>query len=66
MNAALRALADCCNVMEAAIERGDWVPDGACDPDLIMDRATVVLESHGWRWDKDSRWTTDTHWGDAA
>lgn len=34
--------------MEAAIRSGDWVVDGACDPDMILSEANDMLETAGY------------------
>jgi len=35
-------------VMEQAIRSGDWVVDGACDPDSILNHAKQQLRERGW------------------
>lgn len=34
--------------IEQAQKSGDWVVDGACDPDMVIDAAEVYLRAHGW------------------
>jgi len=35
-------------VIEQAIKAGDWVVDGACDPDMAIEQAKRVLRESGW------------------
>lgn len=41
-------IADLLDLMTVAIERGDWKVDGACDPDMAIERAANILRSNGW------------------
>ena len=37
--------------MQAAIAAGDWRVDGACDPDMAIERAETFMRDHGYRLD---------------
>lgn len=43
-------------VSRGAIKRGDWNVDGACDPDMAMNRAEQVLINRGWSLDGNGEW----------
>ena len=43
--------------IEQSQKSGDWVVDGACDPDIVIDAAEVYLRTHGW-----SRNSIDGSW----
>jgi hypothetical protein len=51
-------IVDLLEVMEAAIQAGDWVVDGACDPYSAMDRAEILLTRSNWvrKNDKNETW----------
>jgi len=34
-------------IMKVAIGSGDWVVDGACDPELILEQAEDLLQRNG-------------------
>lgn len=34
--------------IERAQSSGDWVADGACDPDMIVNQANGYLRANGW------------------
>ena len=38
-------IADLVNCMKQAVESGDWIVDGACDPDSVIQRAEYHLRS---------------------
>ncbi len=48
MNKAEVVIAGLLEAMQAAIDSGDWVVDGACDPDQAMFMAENYLQEHGW------------------
>jgi hypothetical protein len=35
-------------VMQESIDRGDWLVDGACDPDSVICRAKEYLRQNGY------------------
>lgn len=41
-------IAELLNVMQHAIDSGDWRVDGACDPDSAIEYAALTLRSRGW------------------
>lgn len=34
--------------IEKSQKSGDWVVDGAFDPDIVIDAAEVYFRTHGW------------------
>lgn len=46
MNEAL-IIANLVDAIESAIEKGDWVVDGACDPDIALSNAVEYLKMVG-------------------
>ena len=46
MNEALEILNDLLEVVEQAIQSGDWKVDGACDPDMEIYRAKQLLNKN--------------------
>ena len=43
-----QCIANLIEIMEKAIESGDWRVDGACDPDWAIEQAKYVLRQGGW------------------
>ena len=44
----LALIASLCDVVNMAIESGDWQVDGSCDPSLYLAMAEARLEQEGW------------------
>ena len=38
------------DIMVSAIKAGDWVVDGACDPDLVLNALRAALAQHKREW----------------
>ena len=49
---------DLLEIMQAAIAAGDWKVDGACDPDMAIERAETFMRDKGYRLDG----ITGTEW----
>ncbi len=44
------------NIIKAAIKRGDWKVDGACDPDQVLKFSEIYLGTHGFVNGVDGHW----------
>lgn len=57
----IEIIANLCDVIRAAIDSGDWVVDGACDPTHDLDMAEARLDQEGWHRNSiDGTWNLDT------
>jgi hypothetical protein len=48
MNKTEEALKELLKCVKQAIKSGDWIVDGACDPDLVISKAEELI-----KWDED-------------
>ena len=59
----IEVIKDLVEVMESAINSGDWKVDGACDPTMVLIRAKKHIEEskyvYGWPLGKDPREMTN-------
>ena len=55
---AAETVRDLLETMQAAIAAGDWKVDGACDPDMAIERAETFMRDQGYRLDG----LTGTEW----
>jgi hypothetical protein len=44
----MEIIANLCDIIKVAIDSGDWIVDGACDPVYDLDIAEAKLEQEGW------------------
>lgn len=54
MNKDKQIIVELLELMDQAIDNGDWNVDGRCDPELSMIRATNYLLDKGIDWRKES------------
>jgi len=55
---AAETVRDLLETMQAAIAAGDWKVDGACDPDMAIERAETFMRDQGYSLDG----LTGTQW----